>query len=199
MENEVKKEEIKMENEEKKEEIKMENEVKKEEVQVVDAEVKSEKKEQKKSVRPKFFISNEERISVSIDVLFDKDDGSILSIFAVEDEVDSKKLTELLGLKRLKFVFTRPNYDKINRYRTRCSEYNNETKSMMVNHLRMRDFFIIYHLKDWNIEDENGNVIKLEFDPNGALSDDSLNSVYNLHPSILDAVLNNYEKLLLLS
>jgi len=178
----------------------MENEIKKEEVKVeVTAEQKVEvpKVEVKKAMKPKFFVTNEEKINVEIDVLFDKDDGNILSIYA-ESEVQEARLSELLGFQKLRFVFTKPSYDKINRYRTRCSEYNTETKTMMVNQLRMRDFFIIYHLKEWNVEDNEGNKIELKFDPNGALSDASLSNVYNLHPSILDVVLNKYESLLLL-
>ena len=42
--------------------------------------------------------------------------------------------------------------------------------------------------------DENGKKVELKFDPNKALSDESLKLIYTLPNTLLDVVLTTYEK-----
>ena len=55
-------------------------------------------------------------------------------------------------------------------------------------------FFLVFHLVDWNLTDENGKKVELKFDPNKALSDESLKLIYTLPNTLLDVVLTTYEK-----
>lgn len=161
------------------------------------ADVKSDA-EVKKVTTPKLFITGDEEINVEVDVIFNNVDGDILSVVVAELELDVEKIKAIFGYERYKFVFTRPTYDKLNRYRQKSSEFNQEARVTVINQLKLRDFFLVYHLKDWNIKDENGNKIELEFEPNGTLTDETIDIVYGLHPSILDVVITSFERKLLL-
>jgi hypothetical protein len=151
-----------------------------------------------KATSPKLFVTEDEEIEVEVDVIFNRESGEILSVVIAELEIDVEKIKTIFGYQRSKFVFTRPVYDKLNRYRQRATEFNSEAKLNIINQSKMRDFFLVYHLKDWNIEDENGNKIELKFEPNGSLTDETIDVVYGLHPSILDVVITSFERKLLL-
>ena len=70
---------------------------------------------------------------------------------------------------------------------------------MIVDRLNLRNFLLVWHLKDWNMTDEEGKKVDLMFDPNGSLSEESLAMVYALSPSLVDVVLTGFEKDILLS
>jgi len=147
---------------------------------------------------PKLFVSDEDNINVEVDVIFNAKTGDILSVVVAEVELDVEKIKSVFGYERYKFVFSRPTYDKLNRYRQRSMEYDAISKVNTINQLKLRDFFIVYHLKEWNIKDENGKGIGLQFEPNGSLVDDTIDIVYGLHPSILDVVITSFERKMLL-
>ena len=60
--------------------------------------------------------------------------------------------------------------------------------------MRLREFFLVFHLVDWNLTDEDGKKIELKFDPNKSLSDESLDLIYTLPSMLLDVVLATYER-----
>ena len=57
--------------------------------------------------------------------------------------------------------------------------YNSSDRSNSVNLLKLREYFWLFHLVDWNYTDDEGNKIKLKHDPNGALADESLDLLYH--------------------
>ena len=71
------------------------------------------------------------------------------------------------------------------------AEFLRQTVKELVNAL---EFFLVFHLVDWNLTDENGKKVELKFDPNKALSDESLKLIYTLPNTLLDVVLTTYEK-----
>lgn len=159
---------------------------------------KNEQSEEKPSTSPKLFTKGEDKVKVEIDVLFNKDDGEILSVVMADIGLDLETIEQVLGHQRLWFEFTQPTYDKLNRYRQRSVKYDSAARANVINNLAMRDFFIIYHLKEWNVQDGDGNKIQLEFDKNGAMTDESLDKVYELHPSIIDIAMTAFERKVLL-
>ena len=72
--------------------------------------------------------------------------------------------------------------------------YNREGENNTVNLIRLREFFLVNNLIDWDLKDENGDKIMLEFDTNKSLSKKSLDVVYLLPANLLDLVLICYER-----
>ena len=102
--------------------------------------------------------------------------------------VEEEKL-DTLALKAVEFVFTVPNYDEILTYRSRCSVANGTTGRMIVDPNKIRYFFILKHLKSWNLEDENGKAIELKFDEDSeTLTPESVKIVNGVNPKILDGI-----------
>jgi hypothetical protein len=93
-----------------------------------------------------------------------------------------------------KFWFSRCPFNKLNRYRSRSMIYNSEDQNNTINELQLREYFLVYHLVDWDLKDENGDKIKLKFDPNESLSDETLELIYTLPTILIDTVLVAYEK-----
>jgi hypothetical protein len=56
----------------------------------------------------------------------------------------------------------------------------------------MRDCYVYYHLKGWNLKDEEGNEIKIEFTDGNSLSEKSAELFYSLSPSIIDIAIDEY-------
>lgn len=159
-------------------------------------EVKTEAVVEKKKINPFLFINSEKLIDVNIIVFYD-DDGNIVSVLN-EDLSDVKNTINVLKYVDITFKFLPINYDKINKYRQRSTDYDRNDGTPKINNYKLRDFLLVYHLKDWDIKDEAGNIIKLSFDVNGALSDESVEKVYKLHPSIIDVVMTTYERKMLI-
>lgn len=160
---------------------------------------KDEPTSDKIKVMPSFFIDTQEKISVDVDIVFDKTSGKILSI-SKKGMLDSDTLDEYktLGHSSEKFVFTQPDYEDLTTYRQRSATYRREIQRMVVDTLQMRNFLVVWHLKDWSIRNEKGEKIELVCESNGALSDESIRVVYRVNPAILDVVLSNFEKDILL-
>ena len=60
--------------------------------------------------------------------------------------------------------------------------------------MKLREFFWLFHLNDWNFEDENGKKLELKHDPSGALSDESLELLNQLPANILDVAISVFER-----
>lgn len=150
------------------------------------------KEETKKKVLPKLFISQDEKVLIEVDCFYNNETGELSA--ALPKEYSSSETFDSIFTKlEHKFWFTRVSYDKLNRYRTRSMIYNSEDKNNTINQLKLREYFWIFHFVDWNLEDENGKI-ELKFDPNKALSDESLKLVFSLPSNLLDLVMALFEK-----
>ena len=163
------------------------------------AEVTAEKtveKVEKKKINPFLFLKPDELTEIKVMVVYD-DTGKIESVLG-DDFFYLKESLDVLKYSEFTFKFSSVNYEKINKYRQRCIEVDRTKNTQTVNNYKMRDFLIVYHLRSWDIKDENGNDVELKFDANNALADESIDKVYSLHPSIIDIVMTGLEKKLLL-
>lgn len=167
---------------------------------VIDVEVKKEDDKKisvKKKIAPKLFIKPSDRITIKVTGYYDNMDGEF--VFVVPDNINSElpqvdSLEDLWTAVKHEFVFTRISYDRLNRYRNNSMIYNSEANNNTINLIKLRDFFLVYHLVDWNLTDEDGQKIPLKFDANGALSDESLSLIYSLQPMVLDLIFSLLEK-----
>ena len=153
-------------------------------------------KEEKKKAVPHIFFKKDSKVEISVNGYHNNETGELAFAVPADDKDTSNDDTfgELFTKVNYKFWFSRCPYDKYNRYRTRSMIYNSEDQNNTINELRLREFFLVFHLVDWNLTDEDGNKIELKFDPNKALSDESLNLIYTLPNTLLDVVLSTYEK-----
>ena len=180
--------------EEKKEEVTVEQKPA-EAVAETKPEAVAEKKEPKKQVAPRIFFKQDSRVEISINGYHNNDTGELAFAIPADDkDTNDDAFGELFTKVNYKFWFSRCPYDKYNRYRTRSMIYNSEDQNNTINELRLREFFLVFHLVDWNLTDENGKKVELKFDPNKALSDESLKLIYTLPNTLLDVVLTTYEK-----
>ena len=155
----------------------------------------AEKKESKKKAAPRIFFKQDSRVEISINGYHNNDTGELAFAIPADDkDTNDDAFGELFTKVNYKFWFSRCPYDKYNRYRTRSMIYNSEDQNNTINELRLREFFLVFHLVDWNLTDENGKKVELKFDPNKALSDESLKLIYTLPNTLLDVVLTTYEK-----
>jgi hypothetical protein len=152
--------------------------------------------ELRKKVAPRLFFKQDSRVEVSVNGYHNNETGELAFVLPAEDKDanDDESFGELFTKVNYKFWFSRCSYDKFNRYRSRSMIYNSEDQNNTINELRLREYLLIFHLVDWNLTDENGKKIELKFDPNKALSDESLKLIYTLPSLLLDVVLSSYEK-----
>lgn len=144
------------------------------------------KKEEIKEVLPSMFAKVGEEIHIKGELIYIKETGEIHSVVKA-DTVEKNKL-DFLGLRPIEFVFTRPDYDDILTYRSRCSVANGTTGTMIVDPNKLRYFLVLKHLKSWDLQDDKGEVIKLEFDDNETMTAKSVKIVYGVNPKILDGI-----------
>lgn len=151
---------------------------------------------QKEKKKPRLFFKKDERILVTINGYHSNETGELS--FVVADENDTNTADSLINDMFTKvpyqFWFTRCTYDRLNRFRTRSMIYNAEDQNNTINEIKLREFFLMFNLVDWNITDDDGNKIPLTFDTNNALSDDSIKLAYSLPSNLMDAALISYER-----
>jgi hypothetical protein len=159
---------------------------------------KEAKKEEQKFLLPSFFVDTEEKSRVDVDILFDKTTGKLLSISKTGLGVDFS-VYNYLGYVKEYFDFTQPTYDDLSTYRQRCSVYNKVAQRLFVDSTQLRNFLLVWHLKDWSLKDKNGNKVELKHDDDGSLSKESMDIVYKTFPTLLDVVLTIFEKDIMLA
>lgn len=147
---------------------------------------------------PSFFIEQSDKNKIMVDILFDKKKGNILSITKSNIGVDFNSFSTY-GHCQESFEFTQPNYEDLSTYRQRCSSYNTTAKQMLIDGVQMRNYLLIWHLKDWSLRDKSGKKIELKHESSGALSDESMKAVYNVFPTLIDVALTIFEKEVVLS
>lgn len=151
-----------------------------------------EKKEEIKVAAPKLFFKADTRIEIVVNGYHSKETGELMFVLPLESS--EKSFDDIFTKVEYKFWFSRVPYDKLNRYRSRSMIYNSEDQNNTINEIRLREFFLVFHLVDWNLTDENGEKVELKFDTNKALSDESLNLIYNLPSNLIDVVLAQFER-----
>ena len=154
---------------------------------------------EKSPVRPSFFVKKSARQTVKVDVLTSLDDGRIVSVSRTGLGIDFEKNFPFMDHTVLEFHFSTPNYEDMSTYRQRSAVFRREVQQMIVDKLALRNYLLDWHLKDWNLTDDEGKKIVLACDPTGTLSDESLAMVYTLSPTLVDVVMTVLEKDLLLS
>ena len=152
--------------------------------------VKESNPPEKVMAKPKIFIPFNEKIECIVNGFYNKETGAFE--FAVPGEIEENN-ERFIILKHV-FNFSTVPYNRLNNYRSQSLAYNQADRSSSVNVLKLREYFWIFHLEDWNFEDENGNKIELKHDPSGALADESLDLLYSLPATILDVAMGIYER-----
>lgn len=132
-----------------------------------------------------------ESIEVNVYGYYRADDGTLAFVSPNPPIEDSPAAyTVLLH----QFMFSHTPYNELNSYRTQSLIHNAIDKTSTINQLKLRDFLWVWHLKDWNYTNEDNAPIPLTFDPNGALSDNSLNQLYTIPANVLDLAISLYER-----
>lgn len=144
--------------------------------------------------RPSLFVNNE-NIKVKVTVLYSYETGDVLSIFAHTLPIEDK-VKELMGIEELVFEFSKISYDQLRGYRDVCSYIDTNTNALQINSLKMRDCYVYYHLKGWNLKDKDGKDIEIKFTESNSLSEESVKIFYNLTPAIIDIAINEFENIL---
>ena len=160
---------------------------------------KAEAKTPEKEALPSFFIDKVSKHRVEVDILSSKEDGKIVSVSRTGLGLDFEKDFAYLRHSVAWFDFTIPTYEDMSSYRTRCATFRREVGQMLVDRLQLRNYILIWHLKDWSLVDNDGNKVELTHDKDTSLSNDSVQKVYSMHPTIIDVVLTIFEKDILLT
>ena len=144
--------------------------------------------------KPSFFVKKTDKHRVEVDVLTSKRDGRIMSVSRSGLGLNFAKDFAFLRHDMLWFEFSIPNYEDMSTYRQRSASWRRDAQQVVVDKLQLRNFLLVWHLKDWSVPDENGNKVVLKFEENGTLADESMAQVYALMPTLLDIVLTVFEK-----
>lgn len=152
-----------------------------------------------KAVRPSFFVKKTDRHRIEVDILSGKRDGRIMSVSRTGLGLNFEKDFTYLIHEVAWFEFSLPNYEDMSTYRQRSSVWRREAQQSVVDRLQLRNFMLVWHLKDWSLADEEGNKVKLEYEETGALTDECVARVYAVNPTLIDVVLTLLEKDVLLS
>ena len=151
-----------------------------------------------KDAFPSFFVEageedEREKARVEVDILTSKKTGKVLTVARTGLGIDFKDF-EYLRHTRVWFEFTVPTYDEISRYRKECGVWQPQAQQVLIDKLQMRDYLLVWHLKDWSLEGKDGKV-ELEHDKeDGSLEKKTIKKVYSLHPTIIDVVMTIFEK-----
>jgi hypothetical protein len=155
---------------------------------------KVEVKAEEKPVRPSFFVKKSDKHRVEVDILTSRSDGRIMSISRTGMGLDFEKDFSFMNHEVSWFDFSLPNYEDMSTYRQRSSAYRREAQGVIVDKLQLRNFLLVWHLKDWSLTDESGNKVELNHEDTGALTDESVAKVYAVNPTLIDVVLTIFEK-----
>lgn len=147
---------------------------------------------------PLFFIEDNAKNRITVDILYNKKTGKLLSITKAGLGLDFSAYSEF-GYSQEWFEFTQPDYEDLCSYRQRCSTYNKEAKQVLLDGVQLRQFLLVWHLKDWSLKDKTGKKIELKHDTSGSLADESMKQVYSVLPTLIDVVMTIFEKEILLT
>lgn len=161
-------------------------------------EQQSEEKGEEKEAFPSFFVDSDSVHRVVVDILFNKRNGNILSVSKANIGMNFDQF-DRLGHTVEWFEFTQPSYEEMVDYRRRSSSFSSQAGQVVLDKMKLRDHYLVLHLKNWSLRDKNGNPVVLEHNENGILKNESAARVYKLSPVILDVVLTIFENDILIS
>lgn len=157
-------------------------------------ELKDDQTSQKKA-SPKFFVKPDKTLRIEVDILSDPDDGQIHLIVQKNEALKALNIDKLGNFVHTShwFEFSVPNYAQMSEYRERCSVLGNADK-FVVDNIRLRQFILLRHLREWSLTDDDGNIMPLAKNADGSLTLESENSIMSLPNSLIDVVMNAFEK-----
>lgn len=141
---------------------------------------------------PSFFI-DKNQIQINVYVIYNTLDGNILSVS--QNSLDNQFIQ---GIDQIgyKFIFTKPNYQQVSRYKQLAMYWDNIAKKTIVNPFKMRNYVILNHLKRWqNVTNELGEEIQLQIDIDNTLTQQSLDLVYSVNSAIVDCVMKQFQRI----
>jgi hypothetical protein len=147
-------------------------------------------------MNPSFFVEPGDKQRIEVDVLYYAKTGKLHSI-------SRSSGADFSGFQFLKvakewFEFTIPGYDDMAAYRQRSAVYRKDADKMVIDKVQLRNYILVWHLKDWSIRDRAGNKVSLECSPDGSLTEESIKKVYKVGTPILDVVLTLFDREVLL-
>jgi len=157
-----------------------------------------EKDGEEEAALPSYFVEEDEKHKIEVDILCGKKEGQVLSVSRTGIGLEFDDFDYLTHTVEW-FEFTKPSYEDMSTYRQRCGVYRQEAQQVLIDRLQLRNFLLVWHLKDWSLKDNKGNKVELTHEENGALDDDSMKRAYAVHPTIIDVVLTIFEKDILLT
>lgn len=146
---------------------------------------------------PSFFMETDERVRVEVDILSNKKTGAIKSVSRKGMGIDFSSFTHLRH-QEVWFEFSQPTYEQLSMYRQRSSTYQRSVGQMLVDKIGLRNYLLVWHLKDWSVTGKDGQKVKLDFDEDGSLDEKSIRRVYSVQPVVMDVVLTVFEKEIML-
>ena len=144
-------------------------------------------------MKSKLFVQPSKLTDFHVYVVSSPDTGEIVSITGKPYPDDALKQGKFIQ-EDLVFRFSRPSYEQVSKYRQLSLVFDKGSDSTVVNPGRMRELLLMFHLKEWNLTDEDDKPIKLSFDPDDSLSLQSLAVVKSLSFTIVDVLMTMYEK-----
>jgi hypothetical protein len=145
-----------------------------------------------KTVLPKLFVKTDVLEEVQVEVVYNPFDGEVLSI--TQPDVLNIGALSGLGVVRYKFKFSPVSYDQMMFYKRASSRFDQQAKEMMVDRSQLRSFLMINHLRETDMNDEDGQPFKIELDDRGNMSTKTLQRLYKTIPVLLESVMEIFEK-----
>ena len=140
---------------------------------------------------PSFFI-DKNQVQISVYVIYNTLDGAIYNVSPTSLENQFIQGIDQIGYK---FIFTKPNYQQVSRYKQLSMYWDNIAGKTIVNPFKMRNYIILNHLKRWqNVTNELGEQISLKIDIDNTLTQQSLDLVYTVNPAIIDCVMKQFQR-----
>ena len=158
----------------------------------IDAKENADEPAVEEAALPSFFVEDEDRIKIELDILFDKADGKLVSVS--RSGVLNAEDFNTLGFCKEWFEFKPTTYEDMSNYRQRCSIFRQDANRALVDPVALRNYMIVWHLKDWSMRGRDNKKIELKFAESGALDDESIKAVYKMSTTLLDVVLTLFEK-----
>ena len=153
--------------------------------------------EEVKEYLPAFFMDEEDRHKVEVDLLFEKSTGRIKSVSrkgslkAAGLEYDNFKYLTYISEW---FEFSIPGYEQLTDYKRQSSSYNIAARRVVIDDIQRRNLILVGHLKDWSLRDREGKKIEIEFDENGALAEESAEMIGKVFPTLIEVVVTLFER-----
>jgi len=168
-------------------------------VEKTDGEKATEKQEiTQEEVFPSLFIEESERLRINAQILFDPETKRPQLIVAVAEGQEPTGKLQYLKRFMVWAEFTHPTYDDMLTYREQAMTWDARTRQFLSDPVKLRLFYLRYHLKDWSVVDAKGQTVKLEFD-GGSLTDECMSRVGGITPSLMDVLLTEFERQALLT